>query len=72
MRATRHCNYLYSSQCKRCAVRQICDGFHGDYAAIFGTDEATPISSEIEVSDPLYYISEQEKVVEVEDYDWAL
>lgn len=72
MRATRHCNYLYSSQCKRCAVRQICDGFHGDYAAIFGTDEATPISSEIEVSDPLYYISEQEKVVEVEDYEWAL
>ena len=72
MRATRHCNYLYSPQCKRCDLRQICDGFHGDYAAIFGTDEAKPICSETKVSNPLYYISEQKKIVEAEDYGWAL
>lgn len=72
MRAQDHCNYIYADSCSVCAARQICDGFHGDYAAIFGTDEATPVEGASLITDPKYYISKQEKVVECEDYEWAL
>lgn len=72
LRAVHHCKYTYSEKCCGCDASEICDGFHGDYSAIFGTDEARPIKSGIKITDPKYYISEQEKVVESEDYDWAV
>ncbi|MBF0521350.1 MAG: hypothetical protein HQK92_16690, partial [Nitrospirae bacterium] len=68
---TSQCDYCYSAKCKMCSVQGICDGFHGDYASIFGADEAAAIELGIKIYDPTYYISGQEKVVEEEDYDWA-
>ena len=72
MRATAHCRYAYAAGCRQCAARHICDGFHGDYAAIFGLDEARPIAASAVIEDPRHYIREQAKVVEPEDYSWAL
>ncbi|OGW55926.1 MAG: radical SAM protein [Nitrospirae bacterium RBG_13_43_8] len=72
VRATEHCKYLYADACSRCDIQEICDGFHGDYAAIFSADEARPVIDGLKITDPKHYIAEQEKVVECEDYDWAL
>jgi hypothetical protein len=72
MRASTHCRYLYADACNQCAAKAICDGFHGDYAALFGTDEARPIKDVPKVTDPKFFIKDQKKVVEPEDYDWAL
>ncbi len=63
-RAELDCGYQYSAQCDRCSVKSICDGFHGDYAALFGTEEAEPITLGLHVDDPLYYASRQDKVVD--------
>lgn len=71
-RASQHCRYTYARSCSDCAARQICDGFHGDYAALFGSDEARPIKAEQPITDPRHFIREQRKVVEREDYPWAL
>ena len=72
IRAREHCAYQYAPQCSTCSVKNICDGFHGDYAALFSADEAHPVELGGEVDDPLHYVREQEKVVEEEDWDWAL
>jgi len=71
-RAEVHCHYAYHEGCAACPARDICDGFHGDYAELFGTGEAQPISGAARIADPLYYIREQEKTVEPEDASWAL
>ncbi len=71
MRASAHCSYSYSAACKHCAAQAICDGFHGDYAAIFGMDEATAIADAPRTNDPCNFIRDQDKVVEQEDYSWA-
>jgi hypothetical protein len=52
-------------------VQSICDGFHGDYAELFGAGEANSIILPASVSDPKYFIKHQLKVVEADDYDWA-
>lgn len=72
MRAAAHCHYQYGDACSQCAARDICDGFHGDYAALFGAGEARPIQDVPRITDPKYFISKQQKVVEAEDVDWAL
>lgn len=72
MRASQHCRYVYDSACSKCTIKNICDGFHGDYAELFGSGEARPITDIQRIDDPKYFISNQEKVVEAEDYDWAL
>lgn len=72
VRASRDCNYKYHAACGKCAARNICDGFHGDYADFFGTDEAVPISDVPPTDDPKCFIQRQEKVVESEDASWAL
>lgn len=72
LRAQKQCYYSYSNKCNICRVRRICDGFHGDYAHIFGTEEAVPILDIPPVSDPKYFIKHQYKVVEEEDFEWAL
>lgn len=71
-RASEDCGYQYHEGCQTCAVKSICDGFHGDYAGHFGTDEAVPITDVELVDDPLTFIREQEKTVEREDENWAL
>jgi MoaA/NifB/PqqE/SkfB family radical SAM enzyme len=64
--------YRYHEACERCSARSICDGFHGDYADLFGTGEATPIKDIEPTQDPLRFIRDQEKLVEPEDKAWAL
>ena len=71
-RASHDCNYKYNESCKRCSLKGICDGFHGDYVEFFGTDEAEPITDISPVDDHLFYIQRQEKIVEEADKAWAL
>lgn len=71
-RAQKDCSYAYGEKCNDCNVKEICDGFHNDYAQFYGTDEALPITDTLVITDPLYFIREQEKVVEIEDYSWVL
>ena len=72
MRASAHCRYSYAEACKRCPARGICDGFHGDYAEIFGLDEVRPIENQSKIDDPKYFIQGQDKIVEHEDFSWAI
>ena len=72
LRSAQHCRYQYDRACNTCDLRRICDGFHGDYAALFGTDEAKGVQLGKQVDNPKYFIGEQEKVVEKEDFEWAL
>jgi pyruvate-formate lyase-activating enzyme len=64
--------YKYGAGCAECDAKELCDGFHADYADLFGTAEARPIKLGFKVTDPTYYIREQIKVVEPEDESWAL
>jgi pyruvate-formate lyase-activating enzyme len=67
VRAFDQCRYQYAPQCNACDAKSICDGFHGDYAEMFGVAEATPISVGHRIDDPAYFISEQEKIYEPEE-----
>ncbi|HPO15918.1 MAG TPA: radical SAM protein [Candidatus Hydrogenedentes bacterium] len=71
-RASTDCCYRHGEACQRCALRNICDGFHGDYAEFFGTEEAAAVTDIPLTDDPLFYIREQEKLVCAEDTGWAL
>ncbi len=71
-RAAKDAGYKQYDACGQCNARHICDGFHRDYAQLFGEDEARPITEISETRDPLLYIRDQEKMVEPEDRAWAL
>jgi sulfatase maturation enzyme AslB (radical SAM superfamily) len=58
-----HNGYQKGAACQRCALRAICDGFHGDYVAMFGTGEARPIVDRPAVADPTTFIRLQDKAV---------
>jgi molybdenum cofactor biosynthesis enzyme MoaA len=60
-----HNGYKQGAACQRCALRGICDGFHGDYVAMFGIGEARPIVDRPEVADPTTFIRLQAKAVPV-------
>jgi sulfatase maturation enzyme AslB (radical SAM superfamily) len=64
-----HCTYAYSKSCDKCNIRNICDGFHGDYAKMFGTDEATAIISGEITDDPCYYIRHQNKIIDADEQE---
>jgi hypothetical protein len=64
LRAEVHCRYQYAKVCSHCSLKDICDGFHGDYADIFGTREAKPVFLKETIDNPCYYISQQQKVME--------
>jgi len=72
LRAKMDLHYVHHDKCEQCSLRNICDGFHGDYANFSGTDEADPITGIPVADDPLYYIGKQDKIVEEEDKAWAL
>ena len=72
IRAKGDLKYKQHAACAQCALRNICDGFHGDYADFHGTQEAVPITDIPLVDDPLHYVRHQEKIVEEEDKSWAL
>ena len=63
--------YTKGEACTQCSLRGICDGFHKDYAEIFGFDEATSQDGPAVVH-PCHYSNDQLKVVEAQEYDWAL
>ncbi|MCK7467667.1 MAG: glycosyltransferase [Desulfosudis oleivorans] len=65
--------YKKTEKCSHCNLYGICDGFQKDYIEFLGDDEAIPEASIGKiVYDPLYYMGEQMKVVEKEEYNWAL
>lgn len=72
LRSFEHCKNFHAPACQSCAAQPICDGFHRDYGELFGTDEARPITDLPRLDDPTYFIRDQWKVVEPEDYHWAL
>ena len=65
IRAKEHCGYKYDPKCSQCSLRQICDGFHGDYSSLWGAGEARPVSLGREIIDPLFYIREQKKIIDL-------
>ena len=67
LRAHEHCGYVHGRKCLACDARGICDGFHGDYAGLYGTDEARPIGAGERISDPLFYIRDQRKWIHPDD-----
>ena len=72
LRAQKDCKYQHPAVCEHCALRAVCDGFHGDYAHLFGMAEAQPVEDMPCITDPAYFIREQEKYVEPEEQEWAL
>lgn len=70
--AANECRYRYNEACARCNLQPICDGFHGDYADFFGTEEAVPVTDVPRPRDPRQFIRDQEKTVEPEDAAWAM
>ena len=69
VRAFDLCHYQYAPQCNGCDAKAICDGFHGDYAEMFGVAEARPISVGHRIDDPTYFIRDQDKIYEPEEAD---
>jgi hypothetical protein len=65
-------SFTKCTACKSCDVASICDGFQGDYGELFGFAEAKPIKLGRRITDPKHYMAEQPKVVEVQEYDWAM
>ncbi|WP_243311425.1 radical SAM protein [Fundidesulfovibrio agrisoli] len=75
IRAREHCGYRFAPACAACALKDICDGFHGDYSSLYGADEASAQDLpgiSCPVGDPRHLIREQVKIVEDEDASWAL
>jgi hypothetical protein len=64
--------YAKEDACAACSLRGICDGFHRDYAEFFGFGEAASQHLPAAVFDPRHYSCEQMKVVEAQEFDWAL
>lgn len=64
--------YSKGDKCKTCSLIGICDGYHRDYAEFFGFDEAKPMDLDHPIFDSRYYMKEQPKIVEQEEYAWAL
>ena len=64
--------YSKGDECRSCSLLGICDGFHKDYADLFGFGETDPVKSAETILDPRHYMKDQMKVVESEEYDWAL
>jgi hypothetical protein len=53
-------NYQQVPACGQCALREICDGFHAQYAARWGGDEAAPYPGPL-ITDPCHFIQHQDK-----------
>ncbi len=53
--------YVHGELCQQCALRNICDGFHSQYAKRWGFEEAQPYEGE-PVFDPTIFIRRQLKL----------
>ena len=68
-----HNDLVHVNKCKQCDVYPICDGVYCDFVKYFGDSEITPIKDfGKRIYDPRIYINEQMKVVEREEFSWAL
>jgi MoaA/NifB/PqqE/SkfB family radical SAM enzyme len=65
-------NYYKKGKCESCSLYGICDGFHGDYVAMKGYGEISPLKLGKDIIDPRYYMFDQMKVVEDQEASWAL
>lgn len=63
-------HHIYVPTCGACAAKAICDGFHAQYVARFGSEEAAAYSGQ-SITDPRYFIQTQRKVQYVEPSDGA-
>jgi hypothetical protein len=70
MRAQEYTGYRHVAGCSQCDLRAICDGFYGDYADLFGAEEARPIAIGRAVDDPQHYTRHQAKKIHPLDRDW--
>ena len=70
MRAREYTGYRHVAGCSTCDARAICDGFYGDYADLFGEDEARPIDVGGPVSDPQHFSQQQAKRIHPDDLAW--
>lgn len=53
--------YVQGPVCDRCALRNVCDGFHAQYADRWGTGEAKPYDGPV-IKDPAHFVQHQSKV----------
>jgi MoaA/NifB/PqqE/SkfB family radical SAM enzyme len=53
--------YVQVEACSQCALRHVCDGFHSQYVARFGGEEAAPFPGPL-VRDPCHFINGQVKI----------
>ncbi|HYB40993.1 MAG TPA: radical SAM protein, partial [Candidatus Methylomirabilis sp.] len=70
MRASEYTGYRHVAACATCDARAICDGFYGDYADLFGEDEARPIDAGGPTSDPQHFSRGQAKRIHPDDIGW--
>ena len=70
IRAREYTGYRHVDACASCDVREICDGFYGDYVELFGADEARPISIGERVTDPQHFSRSQAKRIHPDDLTW--
>lgn len=54
-------HYVHVPACGGCALRAVCDGFHEQYVARWGGDEARPYPGEA-ITDPRHFIADQDKI----------
>jgi len=59
-------------RCNECEINFICDGIHSDFVKEYGDAGIEPIKIGKTIIDPKYYLNEQMKVVEEQEFDWAL
>jgi MoaA/NifB/PqqE/SkfB family radical SAM enzyme len=60
-RQQRRHGYLHVPACADCALRAVCDGFHPQYVARWGDEEANPYAGP-PVTDPRHFIAQQQKI----------
>jgi hypothetical protein len=70
MRAREYTGYRHAPACAACDLQPVCDGFYGDYTALFGDAEAAPIALGGRVDDPQHFSRAQLKRVHPMDVAW--
>jgi len=70
VRAREYTGYRHVAPCASCDARAICDGFYGDYAELFGSDEAQPIKVGSPIADPQHFSRAQMKRIHPLDLLW--
>lgn len=70
IRAHGYTGYRHVDACASCDVREICDGFYGDYVELFGVDEAQPIQAGGRITDPQHFSRTQAKRIHPDDIAW--